>query len=161
MKILRPLLAGLGGGVAWLLGLLLFFGPAQTILADPEHQSAKFLAVFAEIEPLPRAATHPWVLYVGVLTISLVYAGTFTALRSRWPGRGWRKGAVFGLVAWALMVPWFEFYLPFNVMHEPVALVLLEAVLWALVLQLVGVSIAWIDERLGRVGRSARASMGG
>lgn len=150
MRVLRPLVAGLAGGAAWLLGLLVFFGPAQSILADPAYQSAKFLAVFAEIEPLPRMAAHPWLLYVGILTIGLIYGVTFAALRSRWPGRGWRRGPVFGLVAWALMVPWFEFYLPYNVMHEPFPLVLLEAVLWALVLQLVGIAIAGVDHMLAR-----------
>lgn len=40
------------------------------------------------------------------------------------------------------MVPWFEFYLPWNVMHEPATLVLLEAALWLAVLLTVGLAVA-------------------
>jgi len=50
------------------------------------------------------------------------------------------------MVAWALMVPWFEFYLPWNVMHEPVLLVLLEMILWMGVLLIVGIVIAQVYE---------------
>lgn len=35
-----------------------------------------------------------------------------------------------GCTHWALVTPWFEFYLPYNVMHEPLALVMLEGCLW-------------------------------
>lgn len=142
MKLVRILAAGLAGGLAWFIGLTVFFGPAQAILSDPTLQSAKFLSVFTEIEPLPRVVTQPSLLFVGLAVIGVIHAAVFAALRNGLPGRGWRKGASFGLAAWALMVPWFEFYLPWNVMHEPLALVLLEAVLWAAVLQLVGLAIA-------------------
>lgn len=150
MKALRIIVAGIAGGLAWFVGLLIFFGPAQSILSNPNLQSAKFLAVFTEIQPLPRAATHPWVLFAGLAIIGLIYSLVFAALRKGLPGEGWRKGVVFGLIAWALMVPWFEFYLPWNVMHEPLSLVLLEALLWALVLQLVGIAIAATQRLLTR-----------
>lgn len=150
MKLLRIVAAGVAGGLAWLLGITVFFGPAQAILADPTLQSAKFLRVFTEIEPLPRAATVPWLLFLALPIIGVIHATVFAVLRDGLPGRGWRKGVTFGLVAWALMVPWFEFYLPYNVMHEPFLLVLLEALLWALVLQLVGIAIALVYGALGR-----------
>ena len=40
-----------------------------------------------------------------------------------------------------MAIPWFEFYLPFNVMREPLPLVALELVCWFLVLQLVGTTV--------------------
>jgi hypothetical protein len=49
-------------------------------------------------------------------------------------------------VAWVLMVPWFEFYLPWNVMHEPIMLVILEMVLWLCVHLIVGIVIAGVYE---------------
>ncbi len=150
MRALRIIIAGIAGGLAWYVGLLIFFGPAQVILSDPAWQSPKFLAVFTEIEPLPRSVTEPWSLFVGLAIVGLIYSAVFAALGSGVPGEGWRKGVAFGLIAWALMVPWFEFYLPFNVMHEPLALVLLEALLWALVLQLVGITIAMSQRLLTR-----------
>lgn len=156
MKLVSIIAAGIAGGLAWLLGLTVFFGPAQAILADPALQSAKFLRVFTEIEPLPRVATNPWVLPLALTIIGVIHASVFAALRQGLPGRGWRKGSTFGLAVWALMVPWFEFYLPWNVMHEPLALVLLEAALWALVLQLVGIAIALVHGALTRGSASAR-----
>jgi hypothetical protein len=52
------------------------------------------------------------------------------------------RGLAFGAVAWALFTPWFEFYLPWNLMLEPTLLVLLEMLCWAGIMLLVGVAIS-------------------
>lgn len=137
----RVILAGVAAAVAWWLGMLLFFGPAQAILASPRFQSAKFLGAFGGSPP-PRMAESPLVLPLGLLVIGLVFAGVYAWLAPRLPGGRLRRGAAFGLVAWLLMVPWFEFYLPWNVMREPFPLVLLEMACWFGVMQLVGVAVA-------------------
>ena len=149
-SVLQVLPGGLAGAVAWWAGLLLVFGPAQALLADPSLQSAKFLAAFME-PPLPRMAGHPEILAVGLLTIALVHAAVYTTLRPKLNGGAWRRGATFGLIAWALMVPWFEFYLPWNVMLEPWPLVLLEIVCWLVVMLAVGVSVALAHAGLDRL----------
>lgn len=158
---LRALAAGLAGGVAWMLALTLFFGPAQAVLANPAHQSEKFLTVMAQLEPLPRVADAPWTLPVGLLVIGMIYGVAYGFVRRAFPGRPWwKKGLAFGAVAWALMVPWFEFYLPWNVMHEPAALVLLEMACWAGVLLIVGLAIAGVYEwRLNAGGRAGRPEL--
>ena len=149
------LFAGLGGGIAWVAAMTVFFGPAQAVLANPELQSAKFLAVFTEIEPLPKTAEQGWILLAGLLVLGVLYAIAYRVVRQAVAGRWWRKGAAFGVLAWLIMVPWFEFYLPWNVMHEPLPLVLLEAALWLLTLLAVGLAIAGVYEwRLGA--RNAR-----
>ena len=145
----RGAIAGLLGGVAWVVGLMLFFGPAQVILGDASLQSAKFLAVFTS-EPLPRVATAPWLMLVGVLAIGIVWGLVYVSLAAAWSGAWWRRGLRFGVVGWALMVPWFEFYLPWNAMGEPIALVALEGACWAAVLLLVGVTIAGVEAALRR-----------
>ena len=150
MRWVRGAVAGLAGGVAWIGGMLLFFGPAQAILANPEVQSAKFLAVFSTIEPLPHMVGKPWIVAVGLLVIGMVHGLVYAGIGPHLPGSTLRRGTTFGLVAWALMVPWFEFYLPWNVMHEPFALLLLEAVCWFLVLQGVGLAIAFVYAFLTR-----------
>lgn len=157
--LLRALAAGLAGGVAWMLALTLLFGPAQAVLADPAHQSEKFLTVMAQLEPLPRVADAPWILPAGLLVIGMIYGVTYGFVRRAFPGRAWwKKGLAFGAVAWALMVPWFEFYLPWNVMHEPARLVLLEMACWAGVLLIVGLTIAGVYEwRLNAGDRTGRA----
>jgi hypothetical protein len=135
---------GIAGGAAWIAGMWLFFGPAQQFLASPVYQSGKFLAVLTQMEPLPRTAEHRWILFAGTLVIGLVYGLVFSVLYPTLPGKGVGKGVTFGIVAWALMAPWFEFYLPWNVMREPFALALLELLLWALVFQLVGIAMALV-----------------
>lgn len=149
-SLLQILLGGLAGAAAWWAGLLLVFGPAQAILADPSRQSAKFLAAFME-PPLPRMAENPEILAGGLVLVALVHAVIYAMLRPKLNGRTWRRGATFGLIAWALMVPWFEFYLPWNVMLEPLPLVLLETACWLIVLLAVGVSIAFAHAGVDRI----------
>ncbi|MDX1642502.1 MAG: hypothetical protein R3220_12435 [Balneolaceae bacterium] len=146
-QLLRSLLAGLAGGVAWILSMMLFFGPAQAILASPEYQSQKFLAIFGQIEPLPRTAVAGWILPAGLVLIAVLFALVYPVIRRAFPENPWwKKGLKFGLISWVFMVPWFEFYLPWNVMHEPLMLVILEMVLWMAVLLCVGLAIAGFYE---------------
>lgn len=159
MTVIRGILSGLAGGLAWLLGLTVFFGPAQRVLADPNRQSEKFLRVFSEIEPLPRTV-NPSVLIAGLLVIGTIHGLVYAYLSGRLPGGVIRRGATFGVIAWALMTPWFEFYLPWNVMHEPMPLVLLEAGLWLLVQLLVGITISTVHAGSALIPRGRRASPG-
>lgn len=151
---LRGGLAGLAGGVTWFVTIMLFFGPAQIILADEELQSAKMLAAFTQ-EPLPRAADAPWILIVGLLTIGTLWGLVYTWLvhsGGLWRDAGWlKRGLRFGVTGWVLMVPWFAFYLPWNVLREPPLLVALEMVCWAGVLLSVGMTIAGTEHALRRV----------
>ena len=142
IHFLRVVVSGLVGGIAWIAGMIFFFGPAQHILADPRLQSAKFIAVMGEIEPLPRMAGSLWIIVVGLLMIGVIYGIVFSFIGPLFSGNSLLKGIKFGLISWALMVPWFEFYLPWNVMHEPALLVLLEIMCWAVVMLLVGMSIS-------------------
>ena len=140
--------------MAWFAGISLFFGPAQVLLGDPGRQSAKLLAAFAA-EPAPRVTQAPWLLAVGLLGIGVLWGWVYTWLSGPWSGAWWKRGLRFGVVGWVLMVPWFEFYLPWNVLWEPPALVVLEFVCWAGVLLGVGLVIAGVEAALRRrVGRT-------
>jgi hypothetical protein len=152
--LIRGSVAGVAGGVAWLTGLILIFGPAQAILSDPAFQSAKMLAAFGEGADPPRAATTPGLMIAGLMAIAILWGCVYAGISGSWQGSWLRRGAAFGGLAWALMVPWFEFYLPWNVLLEPAPLVLLEMLCWAAVLQGVGLAIAGV-EALMRV-RGAR-----
>lgn len=151
MRAWTVLISGVSGGVAWILAMLAFFGPAQAVLADPSRQSAKFLNVMGALEPLPHVATRPWILPVAILGLAVVYAAVYGCIRDGLRGGRVARGLKFGAVAWALMAPWFEFYLPWNAMHEPPVLVLLELACWLLVLLATGAAIASVYEwRIGR-----------
>ena len=145
----RGLIAGVAGGLAWLAGILLIFGPAQSILADPGLQSAKFLMAFTS-EPAPLISTRPWVLPLGLIGIGVLWGWVYAWLSGSWSGAWWQRGLRFGGVAWVMMVPWFEFYLPWNVLREPAALVMLEMLCWAGVLMGVGLAMAGVDAALRR-----------
>lgn len=122
------------GPVWWLLIMVFFIlSGAQGILANPAYQSEKFIQVFTAIEPLPRMATSPYFIWIGMLIVGLFPASVFIFLHPKLRGKWWQKGLKYGLIHWALVTPWFEFYLPYNVMHEPLPLVLLETFLWLLV----------------------------
>ncbi len=136
---LRIFLTGILVTVVWYVGIILVFGPAQSILADPAYQSQKFLEVFTEMEPLPRMYLQPVAFYFGFLIVGICFSGAYHLIGRHLPGKTLRKGAFFGFGAWLLINPWFEFYLPWNVMHEPIRLVLLEMVLWFIVLMLVSI----------------------
>lgn len=101
---LRILVGGAAAALAWWIGVIVVFGPAQGILADPGRQSAKFLSAFTQ-PPLPRMAERPEVLPLGLLLVGTIYACTYEWLGARLPGSRRRKGLTFGLIAWALMVP--------------------------------------------------------
>lgn len=150
-SIIRIPVAGIVAAVVWFLGLQLVFGPAQGILANPEFQSRKFLEVFTSLEPLPKYAIEPMVFYAGFLVVGLTFSIAYHLIHRLLPGHTSRKGFRFGLLAWLLMIPWFEFYLPWNVMHEPIMLVLFEMILWLIVLQGVSLitaySYRWLSHR--------------
>ncbi len=152
----RGALAGLAGGIAWLVGLMLCFGPVQGLLADPDLQSAKMLAAFGG-EPPPRTVEAPWILVAGLLGIGVLWGWVYAGLARGWDLPWWRRGLRFSLVAWVLMVPWFEFYLPWSVLREPAPLVALELACWAGVLLLVGAAIAGVEQAL-RPPRLSRAA---
>jgi len=120
-----------------------FLSRAQVVLGDPAYQSQKFLDAFTT-PPLPRINTSMPLLVAGVYVIALVATLVFLYLDDKLRG-GWiKRGLEFGLIYWALMVPWFEFYLPFNVMHEPYKLALLEGLLWLGTLLSFGLIISFI-----------------
>jgi hypothetical protein len=139
---LRIIRAGVAGAIAWWAGLMLLFGGAQGVLGHPALQSSKLNAIY-EMPPPPRIASEPWLLPLGILVVALIHAATFAYIRLALPRGIVRRGLAFAAISWALLVPWFEFYLPWNLMLEPTALVLLEMVIWAGVLMMVGIAISF------------------
>ena len=148
-KIARGLLSGLAGGMAWIVGMAVFFGPAQAILTNPALQSAKMNAAFSN-HPLPRGSETAWIVPVGLLLIGCLWGIVYVWLTQSWSGPWWRRGLIFGALAWTLMVPWFEFYVPWNVLLEPAPLVALELACWAGVILCVGLALAGTETMLAR-----------
>jgi hypothetical protein len=145
-KTVNILILCLTGGIIWYGSFMLFFvfSGAQNILSNPTYQSAKFIHVFTQEQPLPRVFLDPWILYVGLYIIASMMLVVFVNIIGNLKGNWLKKAVKFGLINWALTIPWFEFYLPFNVMHEPLLLVLLEAFLWFATLTTVAIVFSFI-----------------
>jgi hypothetical protein len=137
----RIVRASIAGAFAWWVGMQLLFGPAQALLADERFQSPKMTAIFM-MEPAPRIVTDPWLLPLGFFITALFQAVTFAFVRPALPRGIVTRGLAFGAVAWALFTPWFEFYLPWNLMLEPTLLVAFEMLIWLALLLLVGLAIS-------------------
>ena len=144
-KSVRILIAFLGCGLVWYYAMRFFFitTGAQKILASPEYQSSKFIKTFTEYEPLPRMAADNSVLWKGLMIVGFFVAGAFLMLNNKMKGNWLKKGLLFGFIQWMIMAPWFEFYLPYNVMNEPLPLVLLEAALWLCVALIIGLFLSF------------------
>jgi hypothetical protein len=140
-SVFRRILVGVAGGVAWTVGLFVFFGPAQRILADPQLQSGKMNAVFQSLQPLPRNIDQPWIVPLALVAICTIYGRVYDWLLPVMGKTRFQRATRFGFLLWIMIIPWFEFYLPWNVLWEPTPLVLLEFALWFLVMQLTAAAI--------------------
>ena len=133
-------------GIVWCcsMRLLFIYSGAQQILADPARQSSKFLKSFIEYEPLPRMAGDGSIVWKGFFVCGLLAAAAFMIVNSKLSSGWLKRGLTFGFVHWALMIPWFEFYLPYNVMNEPLTLVFLEVFLWLVTILLTACYMSFV-----------------
>lgn len=134
--------AGLAAAAGWWVGLNYIFGAAQGVLAHPAFQSAKMIRIY-EMAPPPRIAGHPWLLLAAFLVVGTMQAAVFAWIRPALPAGLVARGLAFAAIAWALFTPWFEFYIPWSLMLEPTALVLVELLCWAGVMALAGLAISF------------------
>lgn len=87
-SVLRTVVAGVVGAVVFLIVNALGFSVAGDILFDPDLQSAKLIAVWDEIEPLPPAHGEA---VTGVILILMVIGRAFVY---RWLAPAWPTGLV-------------------------------------------------------------------
>jgi hypothetical protein len=150
---IRTLLAGLAGGLALNIAMLLTFRligfgwSGDGVLLDPDIQSQKLIAVWTQIEPLPMVVSNPGPILGGLVIFGLVHAFIY-----RWLSKGWPPGIVaralrFALLLFVLTYVFWEFFTPFNQFGEPVALIALELTFWALIALAEAFAIAAVMER--------------
>jgi hypothetical protein len=149
----RTLAAGLAGGVALNLAMLLTFRllgfgwNADGILLKSAIQSPKLIAVWTEIEPLPLVVASPVPIVLGLMLFAIGHAFVYRSVAPAWPAgympRAWRMG----LLVFFMTFLFWEFFTPFNQFGEPLPLIALELVFWAVIALADAVAIAWIMER--------------
>jgi len=151
--MLRTVAAGLAGGLALNVAMLLTFRTigfgwnGEGILLTSPMQSKKLIAVWTQIEPLPLVVANPGPIVGGLLLFGIGQAFVYRWLAPAWPQGVVPRGARFALLLFFLTFMFWEFFTPFNQFGEPLALVLLELVFWAVIAAADGFAIAAVMER--------------
>jgi hypothetical protein len=162
-SIWRTLAAGLAGGVAFALGTFLTFAQLggsrrgeEGLLFDPDTQSQKVIAVWKQLEPLPRVIESPAVILGGMVVFGIAYAFVYRSVAAAWPvgihARAWRLA----LLVWLATV-FSEFIGPFNVLHQPLSLSVVAWGFWAVSAVAEAYTLVYVLDR----GRSERTGQTG
>ncbi len=148
----RTLCAGFGGGVALNLVMLLTFRllgfgvDGHGILITSPLQSAKLIAVWTSLEPLPRIVNQPLGMILGLVLLGVAHAFLYRMSTPSWPsGVGPRAARLF-LWLFAGFAFW-EFFTPFNLLGEPLGLIALEMLFWGLIAAAEALVITTLMER--------------
>lgn len=150
MKPWRIVLAGLAGGVATNLAMLATFrfaGFESGLLLHPRWQSPKLIAVWTQIEPLPRVVGSPLPIILGLFGFSVFHAWLYAQLSGSWPHGLWPRAWRLGALVFVLSYLFFEFFTPFNLFWEPLPLVAVELGFWAVVAAAEALTIVGVLER--------------
>ncbi len=150
---MKTLLAGLAGGMAMNLTMLLTFRgigfgwDGKGILLTSPMQSQKLIAVWTKLEPLPLVAFDPATIIVWLLLFGVGHAFLYKWLAVSWPrGVAARALRFAGLIFFMTYLFW-EFFTPFNQFGEPLPLIALELSFWALIALAEAFAIAFVMER--------------
>ncbi len=155
-SVSRTLIAGLTGGMAMNLSMLLTFRllgfgwRGGGILLDPTRQSPKLIEVWTRLEPLPLVVANPAPIVGGLMLFGIGHAFLYRWLSPHWPpgvlARGLRLA---GLIFFLSFLFW-EFFTPFNQFGEPLPLIALELSFWAVIALAEGLAIAGAIEIFGK-----------
>ncbi len=116
-------------------------------LLTSSMQSEKLVAVWTEIEPLPLVVDTPLPIILGIILFGIGHAFIYRSVASAWPtGLLSRAVRMSGLIFFMTYLFW-EFFTPFNQFGEPLQLIAIELIFWAVIAFAEGTVIAWVMER--------------
>jgi hypothetical protein len=134
----RTLLAGVAGGVSFGFTNFLTFGlfggarRGQTgLLFDPDTQAAKVIAVWKEITPLPWVVTRPAVIMAAWVVFAVAHAFVYRGVAAAWPARLEAHAVRLAAIIW-MSAAFAELMGPFNLLHEPFRVQVIELAFWSL-----------------------------
>jgi hypothetical protein len=147
------IIAGLAGGMALNMAMLLTFRTigfgwdGRGILLTSPIQSHKLIAVWTDIEPLPLVVNTPLPIILGMLLFGIGHAYIYSMVSGGWPtGIAPRAIRMSSLIFFMTYLFW-EFFTPFNQFGEPLPLIALELLFWAIIAIAEGFSITLIMEK--------------
>ena len=148
----RTIIAGFVGGLTLNLMMILTFRllgfgmDGGGILLDPSLQSSKLIAVWTEIEPIPLVVENPLTIIIGLLLFGIGHSFLYKWISHTWPksimSRTWRMAILiffFSFLFW-------EFFTPFNLFGEPIIMIGLELMFWAIIAVSEAFSIVLVSE---------------
>jgi hypothetical protein len=148
----RTIIAGLAGGMVVNVVMLLTFRligfgwNGGGILLDPSIQSRKLIDIWTRIEPLPLVVASPAPIIIGLILFGIGHAFIYKWLSPAWPtGINARALRMAGLVFFLSFLYW-EFFTPFNQFGEPLKLIGLELLFWAMIAAAEGFAISAVFE---------------
>ncbi|HTP64766.1 MAG TPA: hypothetical protein VMJ66_05195 [Geobacteraceae bacterium] len=151
--MLKTLVAGIAGGMATNLTMLLTFRAigfgwnGGGILITSAMQSQKLVAVWTKLEPLPLIVASPAPIIVGLMLFGIGHAFIYRWLSVAWPPGVLRRAPRFaGLLFFMIFLFW-EFFTPFNQFGEPLPLIALELLFWAAIAFTEAFAISAVIER--------------
>ena len=149
----RTLLAGVAGGAALNLAMLLTFRligfglHGSGILLTSPIQSRKLIAVWTQLEPLPMIVRNPAPILLGLILFAIGHAVVYRWLAPAWPAGIAPRALRFAGLLWFMIFLFWEFFTPLNQFGEPLPLILLELSFWALIALAEASAIAFVSER--------------
>ena len=138
-SIARTVTAGVAGGLVLNLATLLTFRligfgwQGGGILLDPNWQSPKLIEVWTRLEPLPLVVANPAPIIVGLMLFGIGHAFIYRWLSPHWPPGLLPRALRLALLVFVLSFLFWEFFTPFNQFGEPLPLIVLELLFWALI----------------------------
>lgn len=135
----KIILAGLAGGVALNLAMLLTFRMlgfgwnGEGILLDPSIQSSKLIAVWTQLEPLPLIISNPAPIIIGLILFAIGHAFIYDWLSQALPPGIKARALRMALLLFLLSYLFWEFFTPFNQFGEPLLLIGLQLLFWGVI----------------------------
>jgi hypothetical protein len=115
------------------------------LVFNPATQSSKVIAVWKEIEPLPRVIENPPVIVTGMIVFGLIYAFVYRSVAPAWPsGIGQRASRLAAIVWFSALFS--EFMGPFNVLHQPLNVSVIAWSFWAVAAIAEALAIVYVLE---------------
>ncbi len=130
----RVILAGLFGGLALNLGMLITF------------RWVGFGAVWTQIEPIPLAVSNPLLFAVWLALYGMAHAFIYRWLSPLWPKGIVKRGLRFSFLVFFFSYTFFEFFTPYAMFGEPPLLLALELFFWLIISLFEGLTIAAVLE---------------
>jgi hypothetical protein len=94
----RTLLAGIAGGLAMNITMLLTFrfigcgASGNGISLNPAIQSRKLIDVWTKIEPLPPVVARPLPIIIGIIIFGIIHAFIYKSISKAWPAGVMKRG---------------------------------------------------------------------